>query len=136
MLLYFALTTLVILNLLNRQQCSLIDMFLWKFYVVYVTLDVKLIMAKTTLVFNTMFFFLSMIAQILIKESFIAFFLHDGKYYHSRLSVLVYILTLDSMLSDIFLHLSSERAYKSGKNWNWCSKHKSAEFTFTSTLTK
>jgi hypothetical protein len=35
------------------------------------------------------------------KGEFYRFFLHDGKYYHSRLSVLVYILTLDSMNSDI-----------------------------------
>ena len=40
MLLYYALTKLVILNLLNGQQCSIINMFLWKFYVVYVTFDV------------------------------------------------------------------------------------------------
>jgi len=40
MLLYFALTKLVILNLLNGKQCRIINMFLRKFYVMYVTFDV------------------------------------------------------------------------------------------------
>lgn len=113
MLLCFALAKLVILHVLNGQQCSIIIMF-------FVEVLCGLCNIRRLTDHDKDYTGIQYYVFLLVNDStnldkgdfYRVFFLHDGNYYHSPLSVLVYILTLDSMLSDNFL----QHAYKTGKN--------------------